>query len=52
MFLVIVFCEGEGRSQQQACDEVYMGMCSMGGSRDVGCLDRGTGSEEGDIGSR
>jgi hypothetical protein len=50
MFLVIMFCEGEGRSQQQACDEVCMGMCSMGGPRDVGCLNRGTAVRRGILG--
>jgi hypothetical protein len=48
--LVIMFCEGEGRSQQQACDEVCMGMCSMGGPKGVGCLDRGTAVRRGILG--
>jgi hypothetical protein len=52
MLLVIMFCESEGRSEQQACDEVGMGIYSMGGPKGCWLFGQGYSNEEGDIGSR
>jgi hypothetical protein len=48
---MIVFCEGEGMSEQQACDEVGMRVYSMRGTQGCWLFGQGHSSEEGDVGS-
>jgi hypothetical protein len=45
LLLVVVFCEDEGRSEQQACDEVGMRVCSMRGPQGWWLFGQGQGNE-------